>query len=130
MSRSSVDEKRAAYLGVLGRHMRALRKERKLQGPDMQRKAGVSTATVSKMEKGFRGPSLETLGRFCDALEVDLFDVLAEVGAAYRRSCAPEARVTACPYLRRFDGLALFAGAADDHLPDGPIGLATEATVV
>ena len=96
----------------------------------MQRKAGISTATVSKMEKGFRGPSLETLGRFCDALDVDLFDVLAEVGVAYRRSCAPEVRVAACPYLRRFDGLALFAGVADDHLPDGPVGLSTEAAVV
>jgi transcriptional regulator with XRE-family HTH domain len=121
--RPTVSAQRAAYQQVLGEHLRGLRKRSGLRGSELMRWAGVSSALVSKVEKGFRGPSAESLAALCDALEVDMLDLLAEVGEAHRRACNPDGAVIVSAYLRRMDGLALFAGFPNGCLPGGPVEL-------
>jgi transcriptional regulator with XRE-family HTH domain len=75
---------RADYHRVLGKHLRALREARGISGLDMAEWFGMSTAWVSKIENGQRGPSPTSLGHYCDALEIGILDLLAQVGVNYR----------------------------------------------
>ena len=129
MIRPSVSPQRAVYQQVLGAHLRELRKQRGFKGTELVRRSGVSTALVCKVEKGFRGPSAESLAALCEALEVDMLDLLAEVGEAHRRACNPDGAVTVSAYLRRMDGLALFAGLPDGCLPGGPVEMTRSEAV-
>lgn len=75
------DDKRAA---VCARVSRFLREERLRQGMSMTvlaQKAGLSQAMISFVERDLRNPTLETLLRIAEVLEVDL-------GSAIQRAVA------------------------------------------
>lgn len=55
--------------------LREVRRDRGLSQADLARAAGVSTATVSRIEGGSRSPSLNTLTRLCRVLDVRVEDV-------------------------------------------------------
>jgi transcriptional regulator with XRE-family HTH domain len=57
---------------------RRLRQRRTLA--DVARAARVSVQYLSEVERGRKEPSSEVLAAICDALRIDLSDLLAEVG--------------------------------------------------
>ncbi|NUR06324.1 MAG: helix-turn-helix transcriptional regulator [Nocardioidaceae bacterium] len=63
---------------MLGGRIRALREERGLSVRRLAAAASVSPALVSQVERGINDPSLDSLRRLAEALDVPLFDLFAE----------------------------------------------------
>jgi transcriptional regulator with XRE-family HTH domain len=62
-----------------------LREERRKQGISMEElatRAGLSQSMISLLERDLRNPTLDTLLRITDVLEIDLPDVLRAARAA------------------------------------------------
>ena len=67
----------------------ALREKRQQQGFSMERlaeKAGLSTSMISLMERGLRNPTLDTLLRIAEVLEVDLGRVIQKAATGVAKS--------------------------------------------
>lgn len=65
-----------------------LRKERERQGVSMNllsERAGLSQAMISLVERDLRNPTLDTLLRIANALEMDLSKVIAEATKATKK---------------------------------------------
>jgi transcriptional regulator with XRE-family HTH domain len=62
---------------------------------DVARHARVSMPYLSEVERGRKEASSEVLAAVCDALRIDLSDVLAEVGRDLVKDRAPVARLEA-----------------------------------
>jgi len=65
-----------------------LRKARELAGLTQEQlsfQAGLSRPYVSQLERNLKSPTVDTLFRICDALEVEAADIIARVDAARKR---------------------------------------------
>jgi transcriptional regulator with XRE-family HTH domain len=60
----------------IGQRAKALRTERGESQEAVARRADISTATYSRIEKGLNEPSLETLRRLAGALDVSIDDLV------------------------------------------------------
>ena len=68
-----------------------IREERERQGISMNvlaQKAGLHHATISLVERELRNPSLDTLVRIADVLNVDLGEVITKARKAALKQCA------------------------------------------
>lgn len=122
--------RRAEYDRVMGVHLRALRKEAGVRPAVMVEEFGVSTALISKVERGSRGLSSQGPGIYCDVLDVSPLDLLVDVAEQYRAQCDPyqPARYRSVrSSVRVLDGLALYADLPERYLPAGALRLATSA---
>ena len=68
---------------VIGKRLRELRDQKGFSQGDLERKTGLLRCYISRVEHGNTVPSLETLQRFADGLEVPLYQLfyVAEAGA-------------------------------------------------
>jgi transcriptional regulator with XRE-family HTH domain len=66
----------------VARILKAERKKRQLSMTTMAAKAGLSQQMVSYVERGMRNPTLETLLRITDALDINLAKVIARASKA------------------------------------------------
>ena len=60
------------------RILRGIRLEKCVSMTVMAAKAGLSQSAISLIERGYRNPTLDTLLRIAEVLEVDLDDVLRQ----------------------------------------------------
>ena len=95
---------------VLRRHR--LRQQRTLA--EVAREASVSVQYLSEVERGRKEPSSEILAVVCDALRIDLADLLAEVGRDLTAHQAPvlrldQARLRRAPAPHRSGDVFLLA---------------------
>lgn len=67
------------------RMLREKRQERRISMELLAERAGLSQSMVSLLERDLRNPTLDTLLRIADALDVDLAEVLGRAQAAARR---------------------------------------------
>jgi transcriptional regulator with XRE-family HTH domain len=120
--------RRLQYHRILGARLHAIRAAKKIDRASLVENHGFTHAMLCKMERGTRGPSLESLLTLCDAYGVDVYRVLVEVAQQYRGerlSLNDGEYHFASADLRVLDALALFAGFPEDRLPAGgilPIG--------
>jgi transcriptional regulator with XRE-family HTH domain len=63
-------------LKQFGAHLRALRENRELSQADLANKGGFNRNYIGMVERGERNPSLITLQRLADALDVDLHELM------------------------------------------------------
>ena len=77
----SADEKREAICFQVARILQEERRKRGLSMDALARRAGLSQAMISFVERGIRNPSLETLLRMTEVLDLNLGKVLH---AAYK----------------------------------------------
>ena len=63
---------------LLGRKIQRLRSERRISQMEFAEMIATSSTFVSRLERGLKGPSLETLILIADALDVSLDVLLAE----------------------------------------------------
>src|ERR1700748_4012410 len=71
---------RAVLRRTIGEVLRRLRRAQGRTLADVSRAARVSMPYLSELERGRKEASSEVLAAVCDALRVELSDVLAEVG--------------------------------------------------
>lgn len=57
---------------AMGQRMRALRLERDLKIIDLAEKTGLTSSTISQVERALISPSIATLKKICDAMEVPI----------------------------------------------------------
>jgi XRE family transcriptional regulator, regulator of sulfur utilization len=76
----------------LGPRLRATRKSRKISVRALAQRTGFSPSFLSQVELGQSSPSLSSLQRICDALEVELSELLRD-----------KRRVRSSPIVRRGD---------------------------
>ena len=60
---------------VIGERLRALREEKKLSQGDIEKKTGLLSCYVSRVENGHTVPAVETLEKFARALEVPMYQL-------------------------------------------------------
>jgi transcriptional regulator with XRE-family HTH domain len=63
---------------LIGQRLRLLREEKALSQGDIEKASGLLRCYISRVEHGHTVPSLETLERFSDALEVPLYRLFYE----------------------------------------------------
>jgi transcriptional regulator with XRE-family HTH domain len=66
------------FIEVDGAKLRKLRRERALSQQDIERRTGVSQATLSDLEQGKRGARASTLRKLADALGVEPRELMKE----------------------------------------------------
>jgi len=69
-------KKRTAICSEVANILKGERKKRRLSMTTLAAKAGLSQQMVSYVERGMRNPTLETLLRITDALDIDLAKVI------------------------------------------------------
>jgi transcriptional regulator with XRE-family HTH domain len=65
---------------VIGKRIRQLREERKLSQEAIEKRTGLLRRYISRVENGHTVPSLETLERLAEALEMPLYQLFYEGG--------------------------------------------------
>lgn len=78
---------------LVGRVLRRHRLEQERTLAEVARDAAVSVQYLSEVERGRKEPSSEILAAVCDALGVELSDLLAEVGRELVEHRAPVLRL-------------------------------------
>lgn len=63
-------------VGLLGRNVRALRRERGLSQEELAHRAEMERSYVSDIERGTRNPSVKALGKLAEALKVEAWILL------------------------------------------------------
>jgi transcriptional regulator with XRE-family HTH domain len=71
-----MDDRRQAVCARVAQLLREEREKRSISMTTLGERAGLSQQMVSYVERGLRNPSLDTLLRLTDALEVDLSEVI------------------------------------------------------
>ena len=66
------------FIEVDGAKLRKLRRERALSQQDIERRTGISQATLSDLEQGKRGARASTLRKLAEVLEVAPKDLMKE----------------------------------------------------
>ena len=66
-------------LDAIGRNIRKFRKERHLRQEDLAEKTGLSANYIGMVERGEKTPSLETMIRIINALQVSADVILSDV---------------------------------------------------
>jgi transcriptional regulator with XRE-family HTH domain len=80
---------------LVGEVLRRHRLEQRRTLADVARDANVSVQYLSEVERGRKEPSSEILAAVCDALRIDLAELLAEVGRDLTAYRAPVLRLDA-----------------------------------
>jgi len=68
---------------IIGEHIKAKRVEAGLLLREVAERAGVHESTISRIEHGLLLPPVDVLLRIGDALELDLTELLAKMGARF-----------------------------------------------
>lgn len=68
---------------VVGDRIRILRTEKGLSQEDLAHKAGVSTSHVGKLERGQKNPSLSSIEKVTNALEITLEDLFKYIQPSF-----------------------------------------------
>ena len=82
MSKNSLQE---AIAGNVIRLLREKRKERGLSMNELAQRSGLSHSIISLVERDLRNPSLDTLLRVAEVLDVDLGQVLTQARDTARK---------------------------------------------
>ena len=113
---------RPDYDIMLGAHLRRLRKEFKFKEKGLARLIGTSKRFVYDVENGHAYAPSKYLIDLCVLLEVELFELLKDVGMSYRQRRNPTGTLPEYPDDQRvLDGIALYMGVPDWCLPCGPV---------
>jgi transcriptional regulator with XRE-family HTH domain len=75
-------KKRAAICSEVARLLKAEREKRQLSMTAVAAKAGLSQQMISYVERGRRNPTLETLLRITEALDIDLAKLIIRASKA------------------------------------------------
>jgi len=67
---------------LIGARLRQLRKQKGMRQGDIEERTGLPSCSVSRIENGHTLPSLETLERFAEVLDVPLYQLFFAVDEA------------------------------------------------
>ena len=74
---------------MMGQELRKARERAGITQEELSFRAGLSRPYISQLERDMKSPTVETLFRICDALNVRAADVVRRVDAARKRKPGP-----------------------------------------
>jgi transcriptional regulator with XRE-family HTH domain len=74
---------------MMGEELRKAREQAGLAQEQLSFRAGLSRPYISQLERDMKSPTVETLFRICDALNVSAADIVGRVDAARTRKAGP-----------------------------------------
>ena len=75
-----MDDEKARLTGRFGNHVRRLRNSRKLTQEELAERSELSVDAIRRIERGGFSPSLDTLGKLSDGLDVSLKTLFQSFG--------------------------------------------------
>lgn len=63
----------------LGERLRSIRKDKGISSYQLEFLSGITQATISRIENNKHSPSIDTLLKLCNALEISVIDLLFEI---------------------------------------------------
>jgi transcriptional regulator with XRE-family HTH domain len=60
----------------LGEKLKAIRLEKGISSVQLEALSGVDQSTISRIENNLRSPTIETLLKICEALEISIIDLI------------------------------------------------------
>ena len=75
---------------TIGKHIERLRESRKLTRTQLAEKSGVTYQSVYFLETGMRPPGLSVLVRLCDAMKLNLTEILSVLKLSEPASCGSD----------------------------------------
>ncbi len=74
---------------MMGQELRKARERAGITQEELSFRAGLSRPYISQLERDMKSPTVDTLFRICDALNVRAADVVRKVDAARKRKAGP-----------------------------------------
>lgn len=74
---------------MMGRELKKARQRAGLTQEQLSFQAGLSRPYISELERDLKSPTVETLFRICEALEVSAAELIGRVEAARKRKARP-----------------------------------------
>jgi transcriptional regulator with XRE-family HTH domain len=74
---------------MMGQELRKARQQAGLTQEQLSFRAGLSRPYISQLERDIKSPTMETLFRICDALQVSAADIVGRVDTARKRKAGP-----------------------------------------
>lgn len=74
---------------MMGQELRTARQRAGLTQEQRSFRAGLSRPYISQLERDLKSPTVDTLFRICDALQVSAADIVGRVEAARKRKAGP-----------------------------------------
>jgi transcriptional regulator with XRE-family HTH domain len=74
---------------MMGQELRKARQRAGLTQEQLSFRAGISRPYFSQLERDLKSPTVDTLFRICDALQVSAADIVRRVDAARKRNPGP-----------------------------------------
>ena len=74
---------------MMGQELRKARERAGITQEELSFRAGLSRPYISQLERDMKSPTVDTLFRICDALNVRAADVVRRVDAARKRKPGP-----------------------------------------
>jgi transcriptional regulator with XRE-family HTH domain len=74
---------------MMGQELRKARRRAGLIQEQLSFRAGISRPYISQLERNLKSPTVDTLFRICDALQVPAADIVRRVDAARKRNAGP-----------------------------------------
>jgi transcriptional regulator with XRE-family HTH domain len=74
---------------MMGQELRKARERAGITQEELSFRAGLSRPYISQLERDLKSPTIDTLFRICDALNVRAADVVRRVDAARKRKPGP-----------------------------------------
>lgn len=74
---------------MMGQELRKARERAGITQEELSFRAGLSRPYISQFERDLKSPTIDTLFRICDALNVRAADVVRRVDAARKRKPGP-----------------------------------------
>jgi transcriptional regulator with XRE-family HTH domain len=71
---------------MIGERLRTIRESQNLSQGDIEKRTGLTRCYTSRVENGHTVPSIETLAKFAQALDVPLYQIFSMVKPSQRRS--------------------------------------------
>jgi len=71
---------------MMGGELRKARERAELTQEQLSFRAGLSRPDISQIERNLQSPTVDTLIRICDALDVSAVEVIGRVDAARKRN--------------------------------------------
>jgi transcriptional regulator with XRE-family HTH domain len=71
-------KKREEFQICFGKHLKTLRIEKGISGAELARRCYMDKPNITRLEKGRINPSLYILKKICEALEINLYELMKD----------------------------------------------------
>jgi transcriptional regulator with XRE-family HTH domain len=73
-----MDKAKSDFLKDLGKHLKKIREEKGLSLREVEYRGEATRDLISKIENGLSNPTIYTIKKICEAMEIDIIDLFED----------------------------------------------------